>query len=402
MPGADIWYTDAPGPQSTKLAELSLFPGNGDLGGAGGDPLSWSQDSPGYATMIGLSDLTTHIGTQGMSGVHSNSNDHRISMRFREVAVGTVNTRILSAQEHIRDNAEFDGACAATGGACHGFVEADAHGGMSNFSTTGYENNAHCTWLLICPDAGSSVVLSFSSMNTESNYDYVSVIVDGDTLLSMSGRYCSSDPDIYNDPNIQGCGDAYSSDPPLPDPVVSASGRPMLVVLSADGSSTQPGFSAHFTCTDSGAGVLAVPAGIYYSGSLERPPTAFSSAAAAVDFFRDAFPAFSIEVEESVVRDGTVVFHYGVRQWTSHYYQDYPFLHTGAGSCGVPACELERQVEMISSYRKLHGTEALPGKRETKADLVLRGVISAVSNSVVSEQAIILGSIKLRNVLDTY
>jgi len=344
--------------------------------------------------MIGLSDLTTHIGTQGMSGVHSNSDDHRISMRFREVPVGTVNTRVIAAQEHIRDNAEFDGACATTGGACHGFVEADAHGG--NFSTSGYENNAHCTWLLTCPAAGSSVVLSFSSMNTESNYDYVNVIVDGDTLLSMSGRYCSSDPDILLGP----C--AYSSDPPLPDPVVSASGRPMLVVLSADGSSTQPGFSAHFTCTDSGAGVPAVPAGIDYSGSLERPPATFSSAAAAVTFFRDAFPAFSIEVEESVVRDGTVVFHYGVRQWTSHYYQDYPFLRTGAGSCGVPACELERQVEMVSSYRKLHGTETLPGKRETKADLVLRGVISAVSNSVVSEQPIILGSIKLRNVLDTY
>ena len=346
MPGADIWYSV---PQ--RFSELSLLPDNG---------MSWAQQSPGYLTMLGLSDLDNHATiTQQVLQQSFSSVSEGISMRFREVEPGSVNERVLAAQAYNRDHRAQSAECSTTGSACAGHVHTDHGGGW--FSSHGYADNADCQWLLTCPSAASVVELTFTSFSTESGFDFVRVYDDANQmhmLLQLDGEY----------------GDGLSP--------VTSSGPIMLVRLTSDGSVSRAGFFAEFQCSEPGS--PTENSTVQYTGYSGAPTTfhqvQFSSAEEADAWFRDSFPAFALEVDQFLIAGSSITFRYGVRQWTAHAYQSYPFLTTASSVCGQDSCQLDRDVEMVNPYSDTC-TDDCP--KETKADMTLRGVISAVSNTVL-------------------
>jgi hypothetical protein len=93
----------------------------------------------------------------------------------------------------------------------------------SSFTGT-YGNSATCRWYLSC--SGSTVELSFSSFQMETNFDYVTVY-DGDG---------TSSPQL-----------SRTSGSSAPSTQVST-GQDMLVRLTADGSTVRSGFTAQYTC----------------------------------------------------------------------------------------------------------------------------------------------------------
>jgi ABC-type multidrug transport system ATPase subunit len=328
---------------------------------------------------LGLSDLRGHV-DRSSSDLYGGG----IAMRFREIDTGSIHERVIAAQKYNRDQIAQDAHCTATSGECHGFIQAESRSGT--LTSEGYENNAACEWLLTCPDEGSVVVLSFSSFGTESCCDHVQVY-DGSTqwdmsLLTLQGHY-NFDGNPYGSSN---CQNAYGSSncQNAPEPVAS-SGRSMLVRLTSDSSVTDNGFHASFECSaPAGSTTSNVNATVQYSehGFAERQHSGpqFSSPAEADAWFRQSFPALAIEVAESVIDDSSTTFRYAVRQWTAHAYQAYPFLRTSSSGCGQDQCWLERDVEFVSpsSSECTHDCE-----RETTADKTLRGVISAMSNSLL-------------------
>ena len=143
----------------------------------------------------------------------------------------------------------------------------------------------------------------------------------------------------------------------------------------------------------------------------------FDTVEAADTFVRDSLPAFAIEVDKSTVRTGAATLHYAVRLWSAHYYNAFAHLRaevrspssgndtcisarnslcsdptdpqfqywlhsdqycdpgTDASDCaGPPVCVLKRDVDIVYSGGR---------GRETKEDIRLRGIISAMSNTVL-------------------
>lgn len=90
-----------------------------------------------------------------------------------------------------------------------------------------YGNNQLCYWFIAPPCAGS-VTLSFSSFNTELNYDGIIVYDDLDGTNQIAVLTGTS----------------------IPSPVTSTTGV-MLVVFVSDYAVTQPGFTANYTSTGS-------------------------------------------------------------------------------------------------------------------------------------------------------
>eukprot|EP01045_Picozoa_sp_COSAG04_P034727 COSAG04_NODE_7728_length_1077_cov_6.935583_1_plen_358_part_11 len=92
-----------------------------------------------------------------------------------------------------------------------------------------YANDKDCAWKLECP-SGQSVQLSFSSFDTESNFDFVT-LYDGESASSdRLGRFSGSE-----------------SRPGT----TTSSGRYMRVRFTTDGSVTRSGWSASWACTSS-------------------------------------------------------------------------------------------------------------------------------------------------------
>lgn len=365
MPGADIWYSSPQrltfGRPPTSFSELSLLPDNGINSG-----MSWAQQSPGYLTMLGLSDLQDHTTVLQDSSLNAFSTvREEISMRFREVEAGSVNERVLAAQAYNRDHRAQNAECAATGSACAGHVHTDHQAGW--FSSDGYADSADCQWLLTCPSAASVITLTFSSFSTESSFDFVRVYDDGNQmhmLLSLDGEY----------------GDASPHAP------VTSSGGIMLVRLTSDSSVSKAGFHAEFQCSEPGSPTAnaTVQYTAYSDASTTVRQVQFSSAEEADAWFRDSFPAFALEVDQSLIADSSVTFRYGVRQWTAHAYQAYPFLTTASSACGQDRCQLDRDIELVSpSSDTCADTSWDACVRETKAGMTLRSVISGISNAVL-------------------
>ena len=91
-------------------------------------------------------------------------------------------------------------------------------------ATNGYANNDDCVYTLSCP-AGSTVQLSFTSIDTESNFDYVNVFDGDSTSATRLEHEDGTEGSLY----------------------VVGSGTTMVVELTADSSNVRSGFSAVFS-----------------------------------------------------------------------------------------------------------------------------------------------------------
>eukprot|EP01046_Picozoa_sp_COSAG06_P063494 COSAG06_NODE_14772_length_1127_cov_1.392023_1_plen_375_part_11 len=89
----------------------------------------------------------------------------------------------------------------------------------------GYDNGDICSYSLSCPQ-GTTIELSFSDLDTESNFDYVSVYDGSSSSSTRLGHFSGT------------------STPSA----VTGSGNTMLVKLTADSSNHRQGFTASFTC----------------------------------------------------------------------------------------------------------------------------------------------------------
>jgi hypothetical protein len=87
-----------------------------------------------------------------------------------------------------------------------------------------YTNRANCRWLIQPPNA-TRIELTFSSFNTESNYDFVKVYDGATTSAPLLGSYSGTT---------------------LP-PVLRSSGGSLLIVFTSDNSITRAGWSASYT-----------------------------------------------------------------------------------------------------------------------------------------------------------
>eukprot|EP01045_Picozoa_sp_COSAG04_P009759 COSAG04_NODE_577_length_12466_cov_81.128568_1_plen_807_part_10 len=106
--------------------------------------------------------------------------------------------------------------------ACSVGVTLDAPGDFSK--TGGYGNGHDCTWLLSCAD-GYSPSITFSSFQTEANWDFVRIYDGSDVgAASLANCHGSSCPDVV------------------------ATGTTAFVRFTSDGSVTMAGFEASYTC----------------------------------------------------------------------------------------------------------------------------------------------------------
>jgi hypothetical protein len=141
---------------------------------------------------------------------------------------------------HVRDdNAWNDAGCGGNRAAICGmnsqWLPTACNGGTTLFGggefhkDQGYDDGHDCNWLLSCGE-GLAPSVTFSSFQLEANFDYIRMY-DGDNtdatqIVSCSGDSCDG-----------GSGTAQN----------------MLVRMTSDGSVTQDGFQAEFTCAVPGA-----------------------------------------------------------------------------------------------------------------------------------------------------
>jgi spore germination protein YaaH/PKD repeat protein len=90
-----------------------------------------------------------------------------------------------------------------------------------------YYNNENYTWT-IAPEGATSITLTFSSFDVETNYDYL-YIYDGPTIAS---------PQVAGSP--------FSGN--VVPPVITSSGGALTFRFTSDNATTRPGFVASYTC----------------------------------------------------------------------------------------------------------------------------------------------------------
>ena len=108
------------------------------------------------------------------------------------------------------------------------------------FDKVGYGHSHDCNWLLTCSNQAQHPVLSFTSFNTEANFDFVTAYDGASNQNSQLGHWSGA----------------------VIPPVTEASSAFMLVQLTSDASVLRDGFVASYTCA---SGALTPP-----------PPTACS------------------------------------------------------------------------------------------------------------------------------
>eukprot|EP01052_Picozoa_sp_SAG31_P030041 SAG31_NODE_3046_length_4750_cov_4.985594_3_plen_353_part_00 len=89
-----------------------------------------------------------------------------------------------------------------------------------------YNNGEDCTWSLRCSSAAQSPILAFNTFDTEANFDFVTVFDGSGTDSPQLGRFSGSSV-----PSTQ-----------------QATGAAMTVRFTTDGSDTNDGFTASFSC----------------------------------------------------------------------------------------------------------------------------------------------------------
>jgi transforming growth factor-beta-induced protein len=120
---------------------------------------------------------------------------------------------------------------ADVGGAspCSGGVQLQGTQGVIAFADTPYANSANCMWSLSCP-AGQMAHLEVTSMDTEANFDFITV-TDGSNQAQLMHASGTATPDA-----------------------VSTSSSEMTVEFNTDGSVTRGGFEATYSCSGGGGG----------------------------------------------------------------------------------------------------------------------------------------------------
>ena len=120
--------------------------------------------------------------------------------------------------------------------ACNGGITLTNNSGsfVDGSGSQNYGNNKNCTWL-IKPANGGKVTLNFSSFNTESGYDFVTVYDGTSASATQLGKYSGTS--------------APSA--------VTSSGNAMFVKFTSDTSVTAAGWSASYTSSTSSADTQA-------------------------------------------------------------------------------------------------------------------------------------------------
>jgi uncharacterized surface protein with fasciclin (FAS1) repeats len=120
---------------------------------------------------------------------------------------------------------------ADVGGAspCSGGVQLQGTQGVIAFADTPYANSANCMWSLSCP-AGQMAHLEVTSMDTEANFDFITV-TDGSNQAQLMHASGTATPDA-----------------------VTTSSSEMTVEFNTDGSVTRGGFEATYSCSGGGGG----------------------------------------------------------------------------------------------------------------------------------------------------
>ena len=130
---------------------------------------------------------------------------------------------------------------------CSGdLVLTDPVGALSD-GAGNYDNNALCSWTIQVEDA-AGIELTFSSVQTEQNYDYLDVFDGADDYASLIASYD---------------GTFYPA-------TLSSTGAQMFVELDTDGSVTAPGFTATYEAVYvdcSGSRTLTALSGAFGDGS---------------------------------------------------------------------------------------------------------------------------------------
>jgi len=97
------------------------------------------------------------------------------------------------------------------------------------FSKSNYGHGHLCTWLLTCTDRAAVPLLTFSSFNTETNFDFVTLYRGTEASDSIIGGPWSGQS--------------------IPDAVAGDAGSSMLVEFTSDESVARDGFVASYSCT---------------------------------------------------------------------------------------------------------------------------------------------------------
>eukprot|EP01043_Picozoa_sp_COSAG02_P015767 COSAG02_NODE_679_length_18565_cov_57.795245_22_plen_437_part_00 len=132
------------------------------------------------------------------------------------------NSAAASMRPRRLDEGSGDAPCPAT--TAH--LQAASEHALLDF-TGGYRNNDHCQWDVQCDEA---VALRFTAMDTESDYDYVSLYDGGDENAPQIAR-------------LSGRGTSAST--------FAAVAGEMLVVFGSDSNSVADGFEADYWCVTS-------------------------------------------------------------------------------------------------------------------------------------------------------
>eukprot|EP01045_Picozoa_sp_COSAG04_P023255 COSAG04_NODE_2736_length_3656_cov_2.037672_3_plen_718_part_00 len=139
----------------------------------------------------------------------------------------------------------------AVGNACDSYTFDSSPGSFTDGSgSSNYRNNKDCAWKLRCP-SGQNVRLSFSSFDTERNYDHLT-LYDGETTSSTQLA------------RLSGTGSPSSTTARL-----TSTGRYMRVRFTTDGSVAGSGWSASWSCTSSsssGSGTCSTTADLGSNG----------------------------------------------------------------------------------------------------------------------------------------
>lgn len=119
------------------------------------------------------------------------------------------------------------------GSSCSGITNLTAAAGTfdDGSGTIDYGDNSDCKWL-IQPSGSTSISLNFSSFDTESGYDFVTVYDGPSVLATQLGTFSGG--------TIPG--------------TVTSTGGAMLLHFTSDGSATAMGWAASYTSTNSGGG----------------------------------------------------------------------------------------------------------------------------------------------------
>ena len=207
-----------------------MIDSNDDFGGTLGSHLEWT--APAVASRY-------FVLVRGYSD--ANSGQFTLTITSSGGAVGPpppAGTDCIGCfyRGQCRDLATYPTAnsatCVSNGGTWQGAGE-PCDGGVSLGTSTGsitftdsYVDNAECTWTITCPTRGTTPSVRFSTMATESGYDFVT---------------------LYDGTSTQGAQLQQYSGNVLPDPV-QAPAQALTIAFTSDGSVQGQGFSVDFRC----------------------------------------------------------------------------------------------------------------------------------------------------------